>query len=115
MALAILHPRISNQQAVTVFFLIRKLAVNQCTILLDAATFQQFVTRKDRIDDMQVRVAGANLHRNRLAIAGELVIGHVEPVVRLCGWLLVVQTKHHKRHVQLIVTACSFQTVFATL
>ena len=115
MALAVLDPCIGQQQAITVFFLIGKLPVNQFTVLLDATTFQQLFARIDRIDDMQVRIAGTHLDYNGLAITGELAIRRIKPVIRLQGWFLVVKAEHDKLDIHFIVSAFCFQAMLARL
>ena len=113
MALTILHPSIGQQQAVAILLFISKFTINQFTILIDAATFQQFVTRIDRIDDMQVRIAGTHLNGNGLAIAWELAMRRIEPVISLHGRLLVVKSEHYELHVHLVVPTFCLQAVFA--
>ena len=115
MAFTVLDPCIGQQQTVAIFFLILQLTVNQLAVLPDAAALQHLVTCKQRINDMQVRIAGAHLNGYGFSIIRELGLGDIEPVGSLRSRLLIVKAKHNKFHVHLVVAAFCLNTVFATL
>ena len=113
--LSVLHPGIGNEQAVAIFFLIGEFPVQQLGILLHYTTFYHLVTGIDAIDDVEVGIAGTYLYGDGLAVAGELAVRHIEPVVGLGGGLLVVKSEHHESHVYRVVFTYCFQTVFTAL
>ena len=115
MALAILHPSISQEQAVAIFFLISKLAVNQFGILLCGTALYHLVASKDGIDNMQVGIAGTHLNGNGLAVTGELAARGIEPVVGLSSGFRIIKAEHHKFHVEAVTLANGLETMFTAL
>ena len=103
----VLDPCIGHKQAVTVFFFINKLPVEQLTVLLYDATLNHLVASIDAIDHVEVRIAGAYLNSDRLSIIGELRIRTVEPVVGLRGRFRVIKPEYHKGHVYRVAFAHS--------
>ena len=113
--LAVLHPSEGDKQAVAVFFLVDELSVNQFCILLHSTFLYDRVAGIDAIDDVEVWVAGANLHGDRFAVAGELAVRHVEPFVCLAGRLRVVQSEDHEGHVNRVLFTDGLEAVLTAL
>ena len=95
-ALAILYPRISQQQTIAIFLTIGKLSIEQFGTLFHHPTLYLTVTSKDTINDMQVGVRRTYLQSNSTTISRELIMRNIEPFVSLCGRTLIIKTKHYE-------------------
>ena len=71
-AYAVLHPSEGQEQTIAILFLIGKLTINQRGIFFHAATLQHLVATENRVDDMQIRIAGTYLNCNGFTIIWEL-------------------------------------------
>ena len=115
MELSVLHPRIGDEQAVAVVFLVHELPVQQFAVLLHDALFYHGVAGIDAIHHVQVRIAGTHLNDDGLAVVGKLRGRGIEPVAGLGGRLRIVKTEHHKGHVYRVVFTDCLQTVLTAL
>ena len=71
---AILHPGIGQQQAIAIFFLVGKLAINQFTVLLHLALLNDFLAGIDGVENVQVGSTAAHLQGDWRSIVGELLV-----------------------------------------
>ena len=103
--LAVLHPGVGKQEAVAILLLVGQLQVDEGIAHVAAAAVDDFLASIDGIDDVQVGVGGSHLERDGLAVARELRVADVEPVVGLLGGRGVVEREHGERLLQRLATA----------
>ena len=109
----IFNPCIGYKQSVAIFFLVCQFAVNQFAVFLYMSAFYEFVTWKDAVEDIKIRIAGTNLHSDGAAVGRELAGWSIEPVVGRCGGALVVKAKHHKINIDSVLFTYCFKAMRA--
>ena len=86
----VLYPRKGEQKTVVIFLLIFQFEVIQLVALIHSPLFDEFLTGKDTVDDVYVRIRRSHLYRDGLSVIGELSGREPEPVFGFRGRHLII-------------------------
>ena len=110
-AMAILHPCVVEQQAITIFLFISELSIDQLTVSDHLSLLNHFFASKDTIEDVHVRCRRAHLDSNRRTIAGELGGRLIKPIDGIYHRFLIAQREHYEGALNGLILICDLYTM----